>query len=157
MQLSHKIIGDYLALQPHEQVIFLRRFNQNLDAELCDFFLCIARDRTQENGLRKEAMNVIGLFKGKEHDKTVKKTLCYLLRSRDNSDIKQHAINTLALMKIDDDDILFVAHLVQGNCEPEIKQAALAFITQHSSLASAKDALQRLTGNHAPHPSLPSL
>ena len=152
MQPSHKIIADYLALTPHEQVAFLRHFNQNLDAELCDFFLCIVRDLTQDNALRKEAMNVIGLFKSKEQDRTVKNTLFYLLRSNDTSDIKQQAINTLALMNIDDNDILFAAHLVQANSEPSLQQAALAFIAQHSALPSAKQALQQLADSPSFHP-----
>lgn len=148
MRNSEKIIGDYLALSAKEQIAFLRGFNQNLDAELCDFFLCIALDKAQENALRREAINVIGLFKGNDNDSAIKKALFHLVRTHDN-EIKVYAINALMLMRIDDNDILFIAHLLQSNDDPSVQEAAIAFITSHSSLPAAQQALQQLSNTDA--------
>ncbi|MBG6243905.1 hypothetical protein CS369_01880 [Candidatus Symbiopectobacterium sp. 'North America'] len=109
---SEKIISDYLALSSKEQIAYLRSFNQNLDAELCDFFLCIALDKTQEASLRKEAMNVISLFKGHSNDNATKKAFYHLIRTP-NADIQIHAIGALGLMYIDENDLRYITHLAQ--------------------------------------------
>lgn len=130
MRHSEKIIGDYLALSAKEQIAFLRRFNQNLDAELCDFFLCIALDKTQDNALRREAIHVIGLFKGNDNDNAIKKALLHLIRTGEN-EIKVHAINALALMRIDENDLSFVEYSLQHCSDPQVQQAASAFISHY--------------------------
>lgn len=148
MRNSEKVIRDYLTLSATEQIAFLRGFNQNLDAELCDFFLCIALDRGQASALRREAINVIGLFKGNDNDSAIKKALFHLVRAHDN-DIKVYAINALTLMRIDDNDMRFIAHLLQSNDDRSVQEAAIAFITRHRTLPGAQQALQQLAPSDA--------
>lgn len=136
MRRSEKIISDYLALSSKEQIAYLRSFNQNLDAELCDFFLCIALDKTQETSLRKEAMNVIGLFKGHSNDNAIKKALYHLIRTP-NADIQIHAIGALGLMHIDESDLRYIAHLAQHSEDERVQDMANAFIANRRDIASA--------------------
>lgn len=136
MRRSKKIISDYLALSPKEQIAYLRNFNQNLDAELCDFFLCIALDKAQETPLRKEAMNVISLFKGHSDDSAIKKALYHLIRTS-NTDIQTHAITALGLMHIDESDLRYIAHLAQHSEDERVHAAANAFIASRRALVSS--------------------
>lgn len=136
MRRSEKIISEYLALSSKEQIAYLRRFNQNLDAELCDFFLCIALDKTQETLLRKEAMNVISLFKGHSNDNATKKALYHLIRTP-NAEIQIHAIGALGVMHIDENDLRYITHLAQHSEDERVQAAANAFIANQRDIASA--------------------
>lgn len=130
------MISDYLALSSKEQIAYLRSFNQNLDAELCDFFLFIALDKKQEASLRKEAMNVISLFKGHSNDNATKKALYHLIRTP-NADIQIHAIGALGLIYIDENDLRYITHLAHHSDDERVQAAANAFIANRRDIASA--------------------
>lgn len=146
MDMEDKIIKEYYSLNEKEQFDFLKGFNQLLDQALAQFFLLIATDTNNDDDIRIEAVNILGLYRGDYDDTDIKVKLMTIINADDTEDdsLIVNCINTLSLLTVDDREIGWAFNMIQGDNYVLFKSAAFDLLARHKNHPKAVEALKRL-------------
>ncbi|ANF95091.1 hypothetical protein [Paenibacillus bovis] len=148
---SQGLIESYSTLNEEEKIHFLRSFDQQLDITLVAFLLTIVTDRENDDDLRIEAVNILGLYQGNYNDEYIKEQLIKIIAAHDYEDdsLVVYCINTLSLLTVSDKEIDFAVNIIRSNSYILFKAAALELLRQHKYHPKAIEALKDLDkGTH---------
>ncbi|MBW1254521.1 hypothetical protein [Pantoea allii] len=145
MKKTQEIINEYSNLSRESQFEFLREFDQKLDLELAEFFLKVV-ENDDDDDIRIEAVKVLGLYKGDYDDYFIRKSLISIIKSDETEDdsLIVNCINTLSLLDIGKDEIIFASKLIKGDSYILFKSAAFDLLKDNKDIPEAFDVIKSL-------------
>ncbi|MGR4050675.1 hypothetical protein [Kosakonia cowanii] len=136
----------FAALDDSEKFDLLRGFNQTLDQSSAKALLEIATDNDNDDDIRIEAIQILGLYHRDYDDAFIKEVLIQIIRNDavEDDSLIVRSISSLALLSVKENEITLALSSIQGDAYTLFKHAAFSLICQNKQQPAAIEALKAL-------------